>query len=161
MGFIMKPSDYFRKAVQDYLKGKPRGSQKKLAEKAGLTPRHLNDFLGCRRAMTEDDQLKITDYLKVDYIDFIQQGRELLQSGCNKTLSANPPIISLEDKEHFDVTKKFRHKNRAIRINKKLVYAEQLDEDALDKIEKLIDIEVDDLEKRTGQKKRPAANENE
>ena len=69
-----------------------------------------------------------------------------------------PSIISLEDKEYFNVTKKFKKKARAIRINEKLIYAEQLDEDSLDKIERQIDLELEDLEKRVGIKKRQAAN---
>jgi len=155
----MKPSDYFRKAVKAYLETIPRGGQKNLAEKSGLTPRHLNDFLGRRRAITEEDQLKITDYLGVDYIDFIQHGKKLLEGDTQikKDPATQAQIISLED-EHCNVTKNFKQKDRAIRINKKLVYAEQLDEDSLDKIERQIDLELEDLEKRAGLKKRPTAN---
>jgi len=112
--------------------------------------------------MTEEDQLKITDYLGVDYLDFLQQGKKLLEGGTQikKDPAPQAQIISIED-EHCNVTKNFKKKDRAIRINKKLVYAEQLDEDALDKIERQIDLELEDLEKRAGLKKRPAANGDE
>lgn len=107
--------------------------------------------------MTEEDQLKITNYIGVDYLDFLQHGKKLLCGDSQVGNGKDPTIISLEDK-HVDVTKKFKKKARAIRINEKLVYVEQLDEDALDKIERQIDLELEDLEKRVGIKKRPAAN---
>ena len=47
----------------------------------------------------------------------------------------------------YEVITNFKQKDRAIRINKKLVYAEQLDEDSLDKIERQIDLELEDLER--------------
>ena len=153
----METAEYFREAIRDYLKGKERGAQSQLAVESGIEVKHLNDFLGRRRAMKETFRLKITNHIGVDYLDFLQLGKELL------TGTTPPPpknsVISIEDKEHFHVTKKFKKKDRAIRINKKLVYAEQLDEDSLDKIEGQIDLELKDLEKRSGLKKRLAANE--
>lgn len=157
----METAEYFRKAIWDYLEGKPRGAQTRLAEGSGINRVHLNDFLAGRRAMKESFRLKITNYLGVDYLDFLQHGKKLLESDTQVKETSAPPgqIISLEDK-HLDVTKKFKKKARAIRINEKLVYAEQLDEDSLDKIEDQIDLELKDLEKRAGIKKRPAANGN-
>lgn len=161
MGLMAKPSDYFRKAVQDYLDKMPRGGQKQLAEKAGLTPRHLNDFLGNRRAMTEEDQLKITKHLGVDYLEFLQRGKDLTTWKDTSQDLTPTTVITLEDKELFNITKRFKQKARAIQINEKLVYAEQLDEDALYKIERQIDLELEDLEKRAGKKRKQTANGNE
>ncbi len=92
----MKPSDYFRKAVMDYLSEKGRGSQKKLAEDAGLTPKHLNDFLGERRPLVEEDQLRLLSVIKENYISFIQRGKNAIDG---KISPAEPrPIIIQEAK---------------------------------------------------------------
>lgn len=158
----METAEYFRKAIWDYLENKERGAQSRLAVNSGIEIKHLNDFLAGRRAMKEPLRLQITNYLGVDYLDFLQHGKKLL---CGDDKTKKDPeiqglIISFEDK-HLNVTKKFKKKDRAIRINEKLVYAEQLDEDALDKIERQIDLELEDLEKRVGKKRRPAANGND
>lgn len=153
----METTEYFRKAVWNYLEGKERGAQSKLAINSGIDIKHLNDFLAGRRAMKESFRLKITNYLGVDYLDFLQHGKKMLCSDIQAP--KGPAILSLEDKQ-IDVTKNFKKKDRAIRITEKLAYAEQLDEDSLDKIERQIDIELEDLEKRVSIKKKPTANGN-
>jgi len=158
----METDEYFREAIRYYLANKKRGAQSQLALDSDIDVKHLSDFIAGRRTMKESFRLKITNYLGVDYLNFLQHGKELLGGGAQ--VKENPliqgQIISLEDK-HLNVTKKFKKKDRAIRINEKLVYAEQLDEDALDKIERQIDLELEDLEKRVGKKRRPAANGND
>ncbi|WP_320043216.1 hypothetical protein [uncultured Desulfobacter sp.] len=151
----METADYFRKAIKDYLNDKPRGAQAKLARDAGIDKIHLNDFLGKRRVMQEKDRIKITTAIGVDYLEFLQHGKKMLCGDVQA--SKGTAILSLEKKK-IDVTKNFKKKDRAIRINKKLAYAEQLDEDSLDKIERQIDLELEDLEKRVGIKKKPTAN---
>lgn len=153
----METAEYFREAIRHYLANKERGSQSQLALYSDIDIKHLSDFLAGRRTMKESFRLKITNHIGVDYLDFLQHGKKLLCGDSQVGNGKDPTIISLEDK-HVDVTKKFKKKARAIRINEKLVYVEQLDEDALDKIERQIDLELEDLEKRVGIKKRPAAN---
>jgi len=154
----METAEYFRKAIRHYLDNKKRGAQSQLALYSDIDTKHLSDFLAGRRTMKEPFRLKITNYLGVDYLDFLQHGKELLCGSAQA--KKDTAIISLEDKQ-IDVTKNFKKKDRAIRITEKLAYAEQLDEDALDKIERQIDLELEDLEKRVGIKKKPTANGND
>ena len=83
----METAEYFRKAIWDYLKGKPRGAQTRLAENSGITRIHLNDFLAGRRAMKEPLRFQITNYLECDYLDFLKRGKALLEG---KPLSPDP-----------------------------------------------------------------------
>ncbi|MBI9090741.1 MAG: hypothetical protein JEZ12_16105 [Desulfobacterium sp.] len=94
----METADYFRKAVQDYLKDKPRGAQKKLAEKSGITSRHLNDFLGHRRAMKEQDRVRIAEAMDSDYLDLLIHGKNLI-----KKIKVYPP-----EKEAVNIHKAMR-----------------------------------------------------
>lgn len=101
----MKPSDYFRQSLKHYLNGRPWGSQSDLAKKAGLTPRHLNDFLGERRAMTEDDQMKIVDIIKADYLSFLQLGKSLIDGKSPYQSKPRPVLIQTHreaDKENIE-----------------------------------------------------------
>ncbi len=67
------------------------------------------------------------------------------------------PIITLADK-HADLTKQFRNQDLAIEINTDLVKIEKIDPDELEEIRDNIKSKLKKLEKRTIQKKRPAAN---
>jgi phage repressor protein C with HTH and peptisase S24 domain len=89
----MKPSDYFRNAVKDYLAKKERGAQKDLAAAAGITPRHLNDFLGGRRSMTEEDQIQIVKAIGVEYISFLRKGKALIEGVDIVQTEPKRPII--------------------------------------------------------------------
>ncbi len=154
----MKPSDYFRSAVKAHLKTIPRGGQKILAEESGLTPRHLNDFLGGRRAMTEDDQIKITDHIGVDYLDFLQIGKELI-TGETPSTEKTQQVISLEDKP-IKVTNNFQNQEIALEINTDLLAIEKIDPDELEEIRDNIKSKLKKLTKKIDrQKKKPAANE--
>lgn len=105
----MITAEYFRKALWDYLDGEPRGAQTKLAKGSEISRIHLNDFLAGRRAMKESFRLKITDYLGVDYLDFLQKGRDLIAGKSPGTGTNRQHVITLDDK-HINVTKKFKKK---------------------------------------------------
>lgn len=151
-----KELEYFKAALDGYLKKKGK-SQNWLALNSGITQQTINNL--CKGSFGKEatrDQL--FDFIGTDFLSFLQYGKEMYEKKeADSPPKPQKPIISLED-EHVNITKKFKKKDRAIRINKKLVYAEQLDEDSLDKIERQIDLELEDLEKRTGLKKRHAAN---
>jgi len=140
--------DNFCDALSDWKAKNFTGTQADLGELFGVTQAQINRVLNKKRAGDEGWRRMVANKIGIPYDKMI---------GINGD-SSQASIISLEDKDHLKVTVKFKKKDRAIRINEKLVYAEQLDEDSLDKIERQIDLELEDLEKRAGLKKRPAAN---
>lgn len=151
-----KELEYFKAALSGYLNEKGK-SQNWLALKSKINQQTINNL--CKGSFgKESTRDKLFEFIETDFLSFLQYGKKIYEKD-NTTQDSS--IIPIEDKEHFNVTKKFKKKDRAIRINEKLVYAEQLDEDALDKIERQIDLELEDLEKRAGLKKRPAANGND
>ncbi|MBI9090739.1 MAG: hypothetical protein JEZ12_16095 [Desulfobacterium sp.] len=95
----MEILDYFRKAVQDYLEKKPRGAQKELALHTGLTPIHINDFLGLRRTLKESDRLKICDAIGADYICMLQRGKDLIEGKDPIPKQSTPFIIQTNTDE--------------------------------------------------------------
>ena len=153
----MKTAEYFRKAIWDYLENKERGAQSRLAVNSGVEIKHLNDFLAGRRAMKELLRLQITNYLGVDYLDFLQHGKKLLCGEDHVGNGENSAIISLSD-NHADITKKFQNQDIAIEINTDLVEIEKIDPYELEEIRDNIKSKLKKLEKRTTIKKRPAAN---
>ena len=102
----MKPSDYFRHSVKEYIAKKGRGSQKALAQAAGITPSHLNDFLGERRVMVEEDQLKIVNAIDVDYINFLQHGKRLMEGKSPAPDEHLPFIIQINTNEEKNLLEK-------------------------------------------------------
>ena len=95
----METADYFRKAVKHYLDGKPRGAQSELAKQSGINRIHLNDFLGGRRTMKESYRLKITEFLKYDYLEFLAFGKALIEGKKPKDKQAPHPLIVQTNQE--------------------------------------------------------------
>ncbi|WP_300456672.1 S24 family peptidase [Desulfobacula sp.] len=89
----METADYFRKAVQEYLSDKERGSQTFLATSTGIEIKHLNDFLAGRRTMKESFRLKITNFLGYDYLDFLQHGKRLFEGKQPPSQKPTPFIV--------------------------------------------------------------------
>ena len=101
----METADYFRKAVQDYLKDKPRGAQSELAENAGIKRIHLNDFLGKRRVLQEKDRIKITNFLGYDYLEFLQHGKRLLEGKPEPSNEPCPIVVKTHPNKDKDFLK--------------------------------------------------------
>ena len=99
----METADYFRKAVQDYLSGRERGSQTFLAVSSGIDVKHLNDFLAGRRTMKESFRLKITNFLGCDYLDFLQHGKRLMEGKPSPPQAPHPLIIQANSDEEKDL----------------------------------------------------------
>lgn len=141
---------YFRAFVKKWLKDNNR-TQNWLALELKVEDGTISKYLGKDfRIAPFEKQLQISNIIKVDYLEILQKGKDIIDGKPVKRIK----ILS----EHQALVSKFLKKDRAIRINEKLIYAEQLDEDALDKIERQIDLELEDLEKRAGIKKKHTAN---
>lgn len=75
----MEPSELFKKALKSILKERPRGSQGKLADDAGVGRKHLSDYLGGRAPLSEAKRSLIAEALGYTYEDFLALGRQLLE----------------------------------------------------------------------------------
>lgn len=110
----MEILDYFRNAIQEYLEKKPRGAQKILAQQVGLTPIHLNDFLGSRRTLTETDRLKLCAIIGVDYISMLQRGKALTNTKTTSKESLHPIIVQTNSTEKIELIEQKPSKYKGI-----------------------------------------------
>jgi transcriptional regulator with XRE-family HTH domain len=70
--------DVFRAALTEIVDESPRGFQKDLARRAGISASYLNDLLRGRAYGTEENRRKIADAINMEYEDLLDRGRRLL-----------------------------------------------------------------------------------
>jgi len=110
----METSDYFRKAVQEYLSGKEWGAQTHLATSSGIDVKHLNDFLAGRRTMKESFRIKITNFLEYDYLEILQHGKRLLEGKPEPANEPNTIVVQTHSTEKSNLLEEKASDYRAV-----------------------------------------------
>lgn len=88
----MEASELFRENLKQHLKRMPRGAQSRLADALNIGRKHMNDFLGKRKPLSETKREEIAKHLGYVYERFLAEGRQLVEktkpSGVSVTHSA-------------------------------------------------------------------------
>lgn len=140
------PYQYFLSALDAWIAKKQEKKdpyQKELALNIGVGEPTISKYLKSRKEkiIPFNSQVAIAEHISGDYLSFLEKGKSIYEI-------SNP--IKLTTAQHRELVGKFVDQERGLRINSKLVYAEKIEHDSLDKIEQLIDIEIKDIEKRSG-----------
>jgi len=75
---LFSPEEKFRRALEECLKERGRGSLTKLAEKIGRAVSYIADIKSGRRPGDEKLKQKIAEYFGFTYEEFLQYGAQLL-----------------------------------------------------------------------------------
>lgn len=105
----MESADLFRESLRAILRSKPRGNQGGLAEAVNVGRKHLNDFLGGRKPLSESKREEIAKYLGYNYEDFLRIGRKLVSGQLNSFSDSEIPecenqfnlLVSSEDQKEL------------------------------------------------------------
>jgi plasmid maintenance system antidote protein VapI len=73
----MEISEYFRLAIQLYMKKLGWGSQKQIATAIGIQQSYLSEFLNGKRAISENARVRLVEYINFNYEEIIALGRKL------------------------------------------------------------------------------------
>ncbi|MBW1649539.1 MAG: helix-turn-helix transcriptional regulator [Deltaproteobacteria bacterium] len=73
----MEISEYFRLAIQLYIKKLGWGSQKRIATAIGIQQSYLSEFLNRKRAISENARVRFAEYINFNYEELIALGRKL------------------------------------------------------------------------------------
>jgi len=93
----MNTEKLFRITLKTFLAKQPRGAQSTLADDLGMDRRHLSSFLKGRRPFSESRREAIAEHLGYSYLDFLNMGREQLETGAEIDVETDEnPGIDLE-----------------------------------------------------------------
>lgn len=120
-----------------------KGQKGIFADKAGISGGYLSEIIGRKKCPQLDKQEKIAKSLGYKSVyEFVEFGKTLTVMPKFAMKSTHPPPpISLQDeadKKHQIVIEGFKDKERAIRLNQKLVELEKLSPEQLDTVESML-----------------------
>ncbi|MCP4746488.1 MAG: helix-turn-helix transcriptional regulator [Desulfobacteraceae bacterium] len=75
---MYKIAEIFRSTLVDFIKKRPKGIQKKIAQATNISPKYLSDFVNGHKVLSEDYREKIANFFGYQYEDFLVCGRRLL-----------------------------------------------------------------------------------
>ena len=104
----MEISEYFRLAIQLYMKKMGWGSQKKIAAAIGIQQSYLSEFLNGKRAISENARVRLSQYVNFNYEEMIALGRKLSNQSPDLL---NEQRNTLAGKFKPDLLKSIREKN--------------------------------------------------
>jgi len=129
-----------------------RGGVNDLAKKLNLTQGHFSNVLAGRKCPDETWRREVAAKIGMDYDAMI---------GIEKPENNIVRFESVEDKQHYEITRLFLNKPQAIKINKLLAELEAVDPDKLIMVEQVIRglKNTAEEDRKTAQKKREAGND--
>jgi len=141
------PYQYFLLALNAWIEEKKINKepyQKNLSLDIGVTEGTISKYLKNReqKIIPFHSQVAIAEQISGDYLSFLEAGKTIYEI-------SHPKIKNIESlTKHQSIVRDFEDQDRGLRINSKLIYAEKIDHDSLDKIEDLIDLEIKHLKKK-------------
>ena len=112
-----------------------------------------------------DTQIAIAEFCCGSEERFIEEGKQLVELGCILSEipqikipiiyneQPQPPLVNFQDeadKRHAAVIAEFEDKERAIRLNQKLIELEKLDPNRLDLLEEVLDMHIGNAREKKG-----------
>ncbi len=131
----MKASELFREYLKYHLERMPRGAQSRLADDLNIGRKHMNDFLGKRKPLSETKREEIANYLGYEYEIFLAKGRQLIEKRESSDVSVTPPTPKLrrisdrtgEGNTREGIISLFQDRESARKIILRLVEIEKVD----------------------------------
>jgi phage repressor protein C with HTH and peptisase S24 domain len=77
IGLWMEPSDFFRKALDYFVRKEKVIKQVDLADRMGVDKRQVNDYLGGRTNWSEDKRMQACSIIKKNYLEMLNIGKAL------------------------------------------------------------------------------------
>jgi transcriptional regulator with XRE-family HTH domain len=165
-------------AAMEYFMWLGKITQDEMAEYAGYQNRNMiAAILGGHSPGSEPKRRAIAAHFGFEYDEFLKIGRKIIDgtfthseirlppptmTGTATTISppapepkdAPPPAkVTAISEQHYGVVDRFKNKPRGLRINEMLLRIEELDEEALIKLEGKIETILEQLEESTDKKK--------
>lgn len=150
----MEITDRFRRFLKAIIKER-KIKQTDIAKMCDSSKTLINDYLKNRKPLSETKREMIAEKLGFHYEISLLIGRELI----NKTIMTiqeyaekSNNVIKIDKKiiEHQNLVSGFKDQDKGIRVNKKLIYVESLDETSIDRIEGYINREIEEIEEAVG-----------
>ena len=92
----MDAPEIFRNLVKMVVQSKKRGFQSELAQKCGVDPKHLSDFLGGRSVLSESKRIAIVETLGYEYDEFLSIGKNGAEIGADGKLKPSTFIQKVQ-----------------------------------------------------------------
>ena len=140
----MDAPEIFRNLLKMMVRSKKRGFQSELAQKCGVDPKHLSDFLGGRSVLSESKRIAIVEELGFEYDEFLAMGKGHPKTDSEgnlkpaKSTQFKPRIHSRacdRDRPPGDMLSNFNNRNKARVCVDKLLEIDGLDPERLDAVE--------------------------
>jgi len=114
-----------RLAMKEIFAAKDHGFQKATAIKCGVSPGHLNDFLGGRKTLSEKKRAAVIKELGYEYGEFISLAKNTDKIDIEST--QQKVIEDVTQLTYEDITLQFENVNWARDVNQKLLEIETID----------------------------------
>jgi hypothetical protein len=140
----MDVPELFRHLLKTIIRSKDRGFQKAIADKCGIDPGHLSDFLAGRKKLSEAKRVVVVEYLGYEYDEFLsmaKHGVEIDSEGNLIPLKATQGIkriysrASDQDRPPGDMLANFNNKKKARECIDKLIEIDRIEPEKLEPVE--------------------------
>ena len=137
MDSILLNKKRFFAALKEYKKAYGHGVQNYIAISTGKSKGYISRIFQAFRDESKIKEVKVSFELQIkiaeacnsDYVAFLQRGKEILQE-VSLSSPQNEKIVNIEkkeDQEHFEVTKQFIERKKAVNFSRFLVNIERKD----------------------------------
>lgn len=139
---------YFRAFVKQWLKDNGK-TQNWLALELGVEDGTISKYIGNDfRIAPFEKQLQISNVIKIDYLEILQKGKDIVEGKQVKTIK----VLS----EHQNLVSKFKNPEKAKKINEDLLLLESIDLPGYEEVHDIIQMKL--KRKKESIKKGSAAN---